>query len=160
MANFRAVDKVGMQHVLDFIVDKLEPYDTNKIEWLKLLPLNKKTLLHGECRFPVKYSQNTYKKSMGYRIRASVNVEMTPPFSFMHWGRSYSDNGKRKWVSKEVKFYFLDLEECAVHTLAHECFHYLSHSGQVDEKNYEANANWWADRWLEDFKIKALKVLV
>ena len=45
-----------------------------------------------------------------------------------------------------------DLEECAVHTLAHECFHFLSDSGQVKEKNYEANANWWGDLWLTEFK--------
>ena len=51
-----------------------------------------------------------------------------------------------------MEFRFDDLEECAVHTLAHECFHFLSHSRQVDLKNTEANANWWADGWLRVFR--------
>ena len=77
---------------------------------------------------------------------------MCPPFSFAHWGREYFDTANISWKSVEKEFYFEDLEECAVHTLAHECFHFLSDSGQVKEKNYEANANWWGDLWLTEFK--------
>ena len=153
--NFEIIDKVGMPNVLYFISGKLEPYDTSKIEWVKLLPLNREVLLHGECKFPVSGSEIINGRDRGYRIRASVNVEMSPPFSFIHWGREYIEAGCQKWLSKEAEYLFSDLEECAVHTLSHECFHFLSDSGQVEEKNYEANANWWADCWLEDFKSKS-----
>ena len=45
-----------------------------------------------------------------------------------------------------------DLEECAVHTLSHECFHFLSDFEQVDLANSEANANWWGDKWLDAYR--------
>ena len=59
---------------------------------------------------------------------------------------------KRKEKTQPQRISFDDLEECAVHTLAHECFHFLSHSKQVRHKNTEANANWWADQWLLEFR--------
>ncbi len=152
MYNLRVIDKVGMPHVMLFITEKLAEFDTKSVEWIKLLPLKKNTLLHGECKFPYKGATKNSKLDSGYRIRASVNVMMCPPFSFAHWGREYFDTANIAWKSVEKKFYFEDLEECAVHTLAHECFHFLSDSGQVKEKNYEANANWWGDLWLTEFK--------
>jgi len=151
MSDFKVIDKVGMPHVLSFVVGKLGSFDTSCVEWVKLLPLNRSVLLHGECRFPAP-GQLTGGFRRGYRIRASVNIEMCPPFSFTHWGRHYSEGEPHEWRSKETDYHFFDLEECAVHTLAHECFHFLSDSGQVDEKNYEANANWWADQWLKEYR--------
>ena len=152
MLKFRVIDRVGMPHVLSFITGKLAEFDTSTVEWIKLLPLKKKTLLHGECRFPTSERYENCSRKNGYRIRASVNVMMSTPVSFAHWGRRYLDLKGIEWKSVEKKFYFKDLEECAVHTLAHECFHFLSDSGQVDERNYEANANWWGDLWLTEFK--------
>ena len=160
-----------MPQVIHYICNKLESYDTSSLEWIKLLPLNKNHLLHGCCQYPVRDSlqgslqdscqsslQNSCQKKKGsikpksgYRIRASVNVEMAPPFTYQHWARIPSNNYKQGWYSGEKTFVFEDLEECAVHTLAHECFHYLSHSKQTEFKNTEANANWWADQWLDDY---------
>jgi len=142
-----------MPQVLNFICDQLAQYDTSLLEWVKLLPLNKNHLLHGCCHYPLweKPGKITCKK--GYRIRASVNVEMAPPFAFQHWARIASSNYKQGWYSGEKSFEFDDLEECAIHTLAHECFHFLSHSKQIKHKNTEANANWWADQWADDYKL-------
>ena len=148
---YKVIDKISMPQVMNFIRYKLDTYDTCQLEWIKLLPLNKNHLLHGCCDYPEpeKAPSNTLKS--GYRIRASVNVEMAPPFTYEHWARIPSSNSKQGWYSGEKIFEFEDLEECAVHTLAHECFHYLSHSKQTRHKNTEANANWWADKWLGEF---------
>lgn len=159
-SEFKVIDKVSMPHVLDFICKKLAAYDTTTVEWVKLLPLRKKAILHGCCAYPVRSdpharsSENSSKNSFksGYRLRASVNVEAPPPFVYQHWGRIPSNNHKQGWYSGARLFRFDDLEECAVHTLAHECFHFLSHSRQLQHKNTEANANWWADQWLAEFQ--------
>ena len=144
------IDKVGMPHVVDYISGKLSDYDTTMLDWVKLLPLSKSTLLHGECTFPGESPGR--RVEYGYRIRASVNVVMAPPFSYEHWGRIPSTKHEQGWVSGDQTFHFGDLEECAVHTLSHECFHFLSNSGQVNLKDTEANANWWGDQWLERYR--------
>ncbi len=149
---FKRIDKVGMPHVMSFVCTKLNAFDTSALDWLKLLPLQRHTLLHGACHYPYPYDAEPHDRVHGYRIRASVNVTLAPPFSYRHWGRQPSSTNNRGWVSGEQEFRFADLEECAVHTLAHECFHFLADSGQLAESNTEANANWWADRWLDDFR--------
>jgi hypothetical protein len=149
--NYRVIDKVGMPHVLDFVTRRLDAHDTTRLDWIKLLPLNRDTLLHGCCHFPYRERADA-EWVHGYRIRASVNVELAPPFRYLHWGRIARPGSRRGWISGEQEFVFADLEECALHTLAHECFHFLADSGQVTERNTEANANWWADGWLADFR--------
>ena len=149
---YEVIDKVSMPHVLDFVQQKLLVFDTSLLEWIKLLPLNGRNILHGCCTYPVRSRPRARSFKSGYRIRASVNVELAPPFKFLHWGRVPSSDYKQGWYSGETTFVFQDLEECAVHTLAHECFHFLSHSRQVAMKNTEANANYWADGWLEKFR--------
>jgi len=150
--SYKIIDKVGMPRVISFFSDQLAAYSTSELDWLKLLPLEQAHLLHGACHFPFTPILNSGRKAHGYRIRASVNVEMIPPFSYVHWGRIPSSKSKQGWISGEQTFRFNDLEECAVHTLAHECFHFLSASLQLKEKNTEANANWWADSWLSKFR--------
>ena len=147
---YTVIDQVGMPHVLDFIQTKLSSFDTCALDWLKLLPLRKTVLLHGECTFPG--SSATRQIAHGFRIRASVNVLMSPPYRYEHWARIPSPRHLRGWVSGEKTFKFQDLEECALHTLAHECFHFLSATGQVTWQDCEANANWWGDRWLSDYR--------
>lgn len=148
--SYQVIDKVGMPHVLGFICARLERYDTSQLDWVKLLPLNRHVVLHGCCHFPYRERADGPWRH-GYRIRASVNVDLAPPFVYRHWARTPSSTNARGWVSGEYDFEFEDLEQCAVHTLAHECFHFLADSGQVDERNTEANANWWADGWLKAF---------
>jgi len=150
--SYRIVDKVGMPHVINFVVHKLSDYDTIWLEWIKLLPLNRQNLLHGACDFPYQRDPQSGAWDRGYRIRASVNIEKNPPFTFTHWGRVPSNGNPRGWVSGEQKYRFEDLDECAIHTLSHECFHFLSDSKQISERNTEANANWWADEWLTEFQ--------
>jgi len=150
--NYRVIDKVGMPHVLGFINQSLAAYTTDALDWIKLLPLQKRELLHGACHFPYRESASSSTWKHGYRIRASVNVELEPPFTYTHWGRIASATNARGWVSGEQQFKFGDLDECAVHTLSHECFHFLADSGQLDERNTEANANWWADTWLAQYR--------
>ena len=151
-SSYEIIDKVGMPRVISFFVSQLAAYSTSELDWLKLLRLDRKHLLHGACHFPFEPKSDSRMKPHGYRIRASVNIEMCPPFSYIHWGRIPSGKSKQGWLSGEQTFRFDDLEECAVHTLAHECFHFLSGSRQVKEKNTEANANWWADKWLSQFR--------
>ncbi len=141
-----------MPHVTHFICNKLLDFDTRLIEWIKLLPLTKKAILHGCCVYPVRIAPRAHQYKSGYRLRASVNVEMPPPYVYEHWGRIPSNDYKQGWYSGAKLFRFDDLEECAVHTLAHECFHFLSHSKQLKHKNTEANANWWADQWLMEYR--------
>jgi hypothetical protein len=147
---YTVIDQVGMPHVMEFMRQQLSRYDTRSLDWLKLLPLHKTVLLHGECTFPGATPERGTE--YGYRIRASVNVVMAPPFRFEHWGRIPSDKHPQGWYSGDQTFYFDDLEECAVHTLSHECFHFLSDSGQLTLKNSEANANWWGDQWLAAYR--------
>lgn len=149
---FTVIDKVYMPQVMDYICRRLAEYDTSRVEWIKLLPLNKKAILHGCCTYPVRVEPGSRQFKSGYRLRASVNVELPPPYLYEHWGRIPSNQYKQGWYSGACQFRFDDLEECALHTLAHECFHFLSHSKQVGHKNTEANANWWADQWLADFR--------
>ena len=148
----KIVDKVRMPHVLDFISRQLLAFDIRQLEWIKLLPLNRKAILHGCCTYPGRTRLRGKVVERGYRLRASVNVDLAPPFLFQHWGRIPSSRHKQGWYSGEQTYVFQDLEECAVHTLAHECFHFLSHSRQVSYKNTEANANWWADEWTCEFR--------
>ncbi|MEM7468689.1 MAG: hypothetical protein AAF387_17610, partial [Pseudomonadota bacterium] len=155
---YALIDKVGMPHVMAFIVKRLSLYNTDDLDWLKLLPLQKKNLLHGECMFP--YFDQDGRKEHGFRIRASVNINMVPPFEYEHWARIPSKTARQGWTSGEQIFHFADLEECAVHTLAHECFHFLSETNQIDEKNTEANANWWADGWLASFRLNQQKSFI
>ena len=150
--SFTIIDKVFMPQVTQFICHKLAAFDTSLVEWIKLLPLNKKAILHGCCVYPVRTAPRAQQFKSGYRLRASVNIELPPPYVYEHWGRIPSINYKQGWYSGAKLFRFDDLEECAVHTLAHECFHFLSHSKQVRHKNTEANANWWADQWLLEFR--------
>ena len=150
--SYEIIDKVGMPRVISFFVSQLAAYCTSELDWLKLLPLDRNHLLHGACHFPFEPKSDSRMKPHGYRIRASVNIEMCPPFSYIHWGRIPSGKSKQGWLSGEQTFRFDDLEECAVHTLAHECFHFLSGSRQVKEKNTEANAICWADKWLSQFR--------
>lgn len=150
--HYRIFDKVGMPHVMAYITARLDAYETAELDWIKLLPLNRKALLHGACHYPYRRHPDSQEWAHGYRIRASVNVAMAPPFSYLHWGRVPKPASRRGWVSGAQRFHFADLEECAVHTLAHECFHFLANSRQIGERNTEANANWWADRWLHDFR--------
>ena len=149
--SYAVIDKVGMPHVLNYINHRLDDYDTAVLDWVKLLPLSKTALLHGECTFPGETRRR--QSEHGYRIRASVNVILAPPFTYEHWGRIPSTTHDQGWYSGEKTFYFDDLEECAVHTLSHECFHFLVDAGQVDLKNTEANANWWGDQWLADYRL-------
>ena len=149
--DLKIIDKVNMPHVMAFICRKLADYDTRQVEWIKLLPLHAKEILHGCCTYPVPSGTCTPTLKSGYRLRASVNVEVPPPYEYEHWARIISSNYRQGWYSGAKLFRFEDLEECAVHTLAHECFHFLSHSKQVEYKNTEANANWWADQWLAEF---------
>lgn len=141
-----------MPHVLAFVCARLAPYETARLDWIKLLPLKRNVLLHGACHYPYRDDGPGRFRSHGYRIRASVNVEMPPPYSYVHWARIPAPGSRRGWRSGEFEFRFTDLEECAVHTLAHECFHFLADSGQIVERNTEANANWWADAWLGAFR--------
>lgn len=145
------IDKVGMPHVMRFILRKLDAFDLSLVEWIKLLPLNKRHALHGCCAYPVYLRGGDRRMIKGYRLRASVNVEMAPPIMFRHWGRIPSAHYAQGWYSGEQLFVFDDLEDCALHTLAHECFHFLSHTRQVPYKNTEANANGWAEQWLKEF---------
>ena len=148
----RIIDKVNMPHVINFVIDKLSPYDICLLESIKLLPLNKKALLHGCCIYPVRTEPRSRTYKSGYRLRASVNVSMEPPFRYNHWARIPSRNYKQGWYSGPKEFRFDDLEQAAVHTLSHEIFHMLAHSRQVKEKNTEANANWFADCWLNEYR--------
>lgn len=146
------VDKIGMSEVCHYISGKLRDYDTTLVEWIKLLPLEKRVTLHGECKYPVRTQSRARTFKRGYRIRASVNVEIDPPYVHDHWGRIPSSNYQQGWYSGPVSYQWETLDECAVHTLAHECFHFLSHSKQITIKNVEANANWFADQWLEEYQ--------
>ena len=146
-----------MPQVVVFITRKLSVFDLSKLEWIKLLPLNGKAILHGCCTYPVRSKPRARTFKSGYRLRASVNIELPPPYVYQHWGRVPSKQYKQGWYSGEQTFTFHDLEECAVHTLSHECFHFLSHSRQVSNKNTEANANWWADQWLHEFREERCK---
>jgi hypothetical protein len=149
--DFMVIDKVIMPQVMAFICDKLADYDTTEVEWIKLLPLYAKEILHGCCTYPMHDDSLAHGIKSGYRLRASVNVEAPPPYYYEHWARIPSNSHRQGWYSGAKMFRFEDLEACATHTLAHECFHFLSHSKQVKLKNTEANANWWADQWLAEF---------
>ncbi len=148
----KIIDKVEMPHVVKFVLDKLSNYDVRLLESIKLLPLNKKALLHGCCTYPVRTKPRARTYKSGYRIRASVNIDMSPPFAYNHWARIPSRDYQQGWYSGAKEFRYDDLEQAAVHTLSHEVFHMLAHSRQVKEKNTEANANWFADFWLEDYR--------
>lgn len=150
--SYRIIDKVGMPHVLHFIAMQLEHYNTTALDWIKLLPLQRHVLLHGACDFPYRQHADSGNRH-GYRIRASVNIDLPPPYRYTHWARIPKPENPRGWVSGEYDFEYEDLEQCAVHTLAHECFHFLADSSQIDEKNTEANANWFADGWLAEYQL-------
>ena len=69
-SDIRVIDRVNMPHVLQFILLKLSDYDTSLLEWVKLLPLNKKAILHGCCEYPVRTAPRARTFKSGYRLRA------------------------------------------------------------------------------------------
>ena len=83
----KILDKGDMPHVVNFVLEKLTSYDIRLLESIKLLPLNKKALLHGCCTYPVRTKPRARTYKSGYRLRASVNIEMAPPFAYNHWAR-------------------------------------------------------------------------
>ena len=109
-SSYEIIDKVGMPRVISFFVSQLAAYCTSELDWLKLLPLDRNHLLHGACHFPFEPKSDSRVKPHGYRIRASVNIEMCPPFSYIHWGRIPSGKSKQGWLSGEQTFRFDDLE--------------------------------------------------
>ena len=116
--DLQVTDKVNMPGVLNYILQRLAEFDLRILESVKLLPLNRKAILHGCCTYPVRSAPKARTFKSGYRIRASVNIELAPPFMYTHWGRVPSNDYKQGWYSGEKLFVFHDLEEAAVHTLA------------------------------------------
>jgi hypothetical protein len=157
MTQFR--DRVGLPRVMKFIERKLAEYDTSELEYVTLSPM--KTIRgpkhdfghHGYCYYP----KSKDRKKEKYYITTAVRLDLKYPFSFVHWCRRPDPNYQQGWVTDSSVFTVYSVEELACHTLAHECFHFLSKSRQIKHKgqhvkNVEANANHYADLWLKEFR--------
>ena len=150
-------DKVGVPKAIAFVVRKLEQYDLSLIEWIKLTPYSGSRVVKGLCRYPRRLAPRSRTFVSQYRINANINPTIQFPATFDHWARIPNSSAKQGWLSGAHTYRVDSLEEAAVHLLAHEIFHFLSHSDQVPEKNVEANANWFADQWLEEWRLLTVR---
>ena len=146
----KITDKLNMPDVMDFILHKLALYDTSRVESIRLFPLRgKRTVISGRCVPPGVFPRHYKKPVLGYRLSAGINIlpEMFPSVGFT-WAWVQSDTG---WEVGTVLKKYETKEESAVFTLAHEAAHFLMHSSQIELENNEANANWIAHKWTNEF---------
>ena len=86
MYNLRDIDKVGMQHVMLFITEKLAEFDTKSVEWIKLLPLKKNTLLH--LLVILYWTRQAPKSAYIYSMMTQCNIIILcayPPYRIQHF---------------------------------------------------------------------------
>lgn len=140
-------DRVGLPKAVEFIERKLLSFDTSKVKYISLNEKNTADVLHGKCYFPSKKANRTM-----YHMTAAVNPHINFPATHTHWGRIPDTSFKQGWRSGEAIYRFNNVEEAAVHVLAHEIAHFLLREKQIKEKNVEANCNMVADQWLEEYR--------
>jgi hypothetical protein len=140
-------DRVGLPKVIEFIERKLSDFDVSKIKYISLNEKSNGDVLHGQCAYPSKNHNRTQ-----YQIRGAVNPHIPYPATHIHWGRIPDPTFKQGWRSGEATYKFNNVEEAAVHVLAHEIGHFLLREKQIKEKNVEANCNMIADQWLSEFR--------
>lgn len=145
-------DKVGVPKAIEFIREKLKGYDLSTLEWIKLTPYSGSRVVKGITKYPRRIAPRSRDFVHQYRINANINPTVSFPATFEHWARIPNASAKQGWLSGSFIYRVDSLEEAVIHLLAHEIFHFLSHSNQVPEKNVEANANWFADIWLAEWR--------
>lgn len=145
-------DKIGVPNAIEFIEKKLKVYDLSQLEWIKLTPYTGGRVVKGITKYPCRLAPRSRTFTSQYRINANINPAVKFPATFDHWARIPNSSAKQGWLSGPYTYRVENLEEAAIHLLAHEIFHFLSHSNQVPEKNVEANANWFADLWLKEWR--------
>lgn len=153
---YKFINRVGCPEASDFIWNEIEKYDTGRVEWFKLLPLNQRYHLHGMCTYSVRVKKGSRKFKSGYRIRCSVNIlDERWPFStgYSIGTRTFEmGSGGRGWEFIDRDVTFFSCEEALVWVAGHEAFHWLRHSRQVPGRNSQCQAKAFGFEWLYRFR--------
>jgi hypothetical protein len=137
------------QSCVSFLRQKLQPFDTSKLEYFRLYDRTHQTAtagVWGRCTYPNR------KLGLGYRVRCSVSIMAAElPYS-AKWATSTRriDEARWEWIWREDWFH--TKEEAFVWIAGHEAFHWLRHSRQVPGANYETRANQYGFLWLDEWR--------
>jgi hypothetical protein len=130
----------------------------------------------GTCRFPIG------TRSGLYRLNCKINTRMGwPALTYQrvsplyrnedgtwpevpddHFTGEWFDNwfvsadGRREWKRMYRRLWLEDEDEALVYIIAHEAFHYLRRTRQIEGKNVEIDADRYAEDMLERFKTATI----
>jgi len=146
------IDKIDTPQVVSFIQDQLSPFETENIEWFKLLPLRRHVPYRGECSGPGWLRSRHIKR---YRLRCSINPHLSWPYEeefHIRRVRNLVVNGRRRRYLRELAI-FENAHELLVWLAGHEVYHFLTMSKQVrGQAGYEAKANRYGFEWLSAWR--------
>ena len=155
------IDAVGLPKVKQSIKGKLSYYNTAQLAPIELISLTTSEVApdwlgrlpgNGSISYP------EFSQDHNYHIRVWVST-IRPPYLSRVWRRIPSRLSEQGWYSSPADVEWESRDNMAVHLLAQQCFHFLSHSGQLgflhyrNRRNTRANASTFADSWLQEFKI-------
>lgn len=153
------IDKIGIPSVVEFIQAQLEPFDTTKLEWIRLNPLGKRggaARYSGYCRFPKRLKKHSRQFKHQYQISCSVNTKRVWPASLeIPVGTWQNDAHLYSYGYIYHTEMFASVREPAAFVAGHELYHFLRHSRQIDGRNTEPSANRYGLEWLEAWRQAA-----
>ena len=149
------IDQLQLPAVVEAVQLKLSQFDLSMLELVKLLRLKRMLKFHGACDYPIRFEKNGNRFRRGYRIRCSVNVNLTFPMAIeLAVARSPAGAGDQARVIEfGYELVFADVEEATIWLTGRTVFYFLQHSRQVPaEKMHLPYANALGLDWLEGWR--------
>ena len=159
-------DRTGADPAVDYVLARLETFDTRLLEWIRLYPMTAnqhEPLISGDCP-PVTLSncwlpRERYagpeipQRRHMYRIKVNVWLDGDYPATERGWGRVparllQQRNPARGLTTRGLCEWRYPDSLCAtVHALARAIFVYLADTRQVGQNPSKSNATAWGHKW-------------
>ena len=159
-------DRTGADPAVDYVLARLEAFDTRLLEWIRLYPMTAnqhEPLISGDCP-PVTLSncwlpRERYagpeipQRRHMYRIKVNVWLDGDYPATERGWGRVparllQQRNPARGLTTRGLCEWRYPDSLCAtVHALARAIFVYLADTRQVGQNPSKSNATAWGHKW-------------
>ncbi len=152
------IDKTDLPGVVSFIEKQLSLYDTSRLDWIKLLPLNNRTFFHGRCTYPKRVKKGSRNFVHGYQLNCSFNVNS---YKWPHsWDLAVSTwqkeiGGAKHWGYNRELVQLTNPTEAGVFIAGHEIFHFLRHSKQIPGQNTQVQADKFGLDWLKLSRLQS-----
>jgi hypothetical protein len=156
----KILDNLGVPTVVEFLQQKLEPFDTTKVWSIRLYSFKGVVHYNGRCCFP-QPSNRKSRKCAHYRLSAGVDLHLLWPHtaSIATGTKDLEVKDPRSgfamqktWAYVWTPVTFENATEALVFVLGHEVFHFLRHSRQIDGRQTEPQANKYGLQWLEEWR--------